>query len=116
MIRMGQSTPDDQLEVDGMSIQNVIIFGRLVEQEVESMRTLFELNDGTHCQKVIFYKKGDAEVPKALQDFEYKENTWVKVMGTVRVFKEETAIVGNKIEQVVQHDEVTNHFLQIFVA
>ena len=75
------------------------------------MRTIYELNDNTAAHKVIFYKKGDNETPKALQNFEYKENTWIKVRGTVRVFKEETAIIGNNISPIEQHDEITNHFL-----
>ena len=84
--------------------------------EEETMRTIYELNDNTASHKVIFYRKGDTEIPKALKDFEYKENTWVKVRGSVRVFKEETAVIGNFISQIVQHDEITNHFLQIFLA
>lgn len=80
------------------------------------MRTLYELNDNTSAHKVIFYKKGDNEKPKALKDFDYKENTWVRVKGTVRVFKEETAVIGNLIQVITQHDEITNHFLQIFLA
>lgn len=80
------------------------------------MRTILEISDNTESFKVIFYKKGDNEVPKALQDFDFKPNTWVKVMGSVRVFKEETAIVGNQIFPISQYDEITNHFLQIFVA
>lgn len=104
MIMDGQSTPDDQLEVDGMAIQNVSIVGRLIGQTEEGMRTIFELNDNTCAFKVIFYKKGDSETPVALKDFNYKENIWVTVKGSVRVFKEETAIVGNQIFPIVQHD------------
>ena len=80
------------------------------------MRTLYEINDNTGSHKVIFYKKGDNEQPKALKNFEFKENIWVKVKGTVRVFKEETAVIGQHIREIEQHDEVTNHFLQIFLA
>ena len=52
----------------------------------------------------------------ALKDYEYKENTYVKVYGSIRVFKEEKAIVGTKIEQIEKHDNITNHFLQVFVS
>ena len=41
---------------------------------------------------------------------------YVKVYGTIRVFKEEKAIVGNHIKKVEKFDEVTNHLLQVFVA
>jgi hypothetical protein len=38
------------------------------------------------------------------------------VYGTIRVFKEEKAIVGTHIKRVDKFDEVTNHLLQVFVA
>lgn len=40
----------------------------------------------------------------------------MKVYGTIRVFKEEKAIVGTHIKRVDKFDEVTNHLLQVFVA
>ena len=58
------------------------------------MRTLFEIDDNTSIFKVIFYQKGENEVPLALKDFEYKENLYVKIFGTIRVFKNEKAIIG----------------------
>lgn len=116
MIQEGVSTPDDQLEVDGMLIQNVAIVGRLLDKSEEPMRTMYELSDNTQTFKVIFYKKGENEEPTALKNFQYKQGAWVKVKGTVRVFREDKAIVGNQIFPVVQHDEIVNHFLQVFVA
>ena len=80
------------------------------------MRTLFELSDNTETFKVIFYKKAENEPPKALKDLEYQENQWIRVMGTVRVFKEQTAIIGNHVTIIKDHNEITNHFLQVFVA
>ena len=41
---------------------------------------------------------------------------YVKVYGTIRVFKEEKAIVGTHIKKIDKLDEVTNHLLQVFVA
>ena len=41
---------------------------------------------------------------------------YVKVYGTIRVFKEEKAIVGTHIARADKFDEVTNHLLQVFVA
>ena len=52
------------------------------------MRTIVELCDNSDSFKIIFYKKGENEEPKALKNFNLQENEWVKVMGTVRVFKE----------------------------
>jgi hypothetical protein len=41
---------------------------------------------------------------------------YVKVFGTIRVYKEEKAIVGTHIKAIEKFDEVTNHLLQTFVA
>ena len=80
------------------------------------MRTIYELSDGTETFKIIFYKKGENEDPKALKNFNVEMNKWVKIMGTVRVFKEQTAIIGNGITAITDHNEIVNHFLQVFVA
>ena len=61
------------------------------------MRIIFEINDTTASNKVIFYMKGETEVPQALKDFNQRENVYVKIYGTIRIFKEERAIVGNNI-------------------
>ena len=80
------------------------------------MRIVYELSDNTETFKIIFYKKGENEASKALKDIDIQMNEWVKVMGTVRVFKEQTAIVGNQVTAITDHNEITNHFLQVFVA
>ena len=41
---------------------------------------------------------------------------YVKVYGTIRVFKDDKVIVGTHIKRVDRFDEVTNHLLQVFVA
>ena len=40
----------------------------------------------------------------------------IKIYGSIRVFKEEKAIVGNNIKALKSQDEMTNHFLQVFVS
>jgi hypothetical protein len=80
------------------------------------MRTIFVVDDTTCSNKVIFYQKGENEVPTALKDFNSRENIYVRVYGSVRVFKEERAIVGTKIMEITKHDEIPNHFLQVFVG
>ena len=41
---------------------------------------------------------------------------YVKVYGTIRVFRDDKVIVGTHIKRVDRFDEVTNHLLQVFVA
>ena len=38
----------------------------------EPMRTLLDINDNTGNFKVIFYQKGENEVPIALKNFDYQ--------------------------------------------
>jgi hypothetical protein len=40
----------------------------------------------------------------------------VKVYGNIRVFKEEKAIVGTHIKRIEKYDELTNHFLAVYVS
>ncbi len=55
-------------------------------------------------------------MPLALRNFDYHQFMYAKIFGTVRVYKEEKAIVGAHIRKVEKFEEVTNHFLQVFVA
>ena len=82
----------------------------------EPMRTIFQIDDSTEQFKVIFYHKGEAEEPAAFKNFTYKDDMHVKIYGSIRVFKEEKAIVGSNIKALKSQDELTNHFLQVFVS
>lgn len=75
------------------------------------MRKNFWLNDNTGSFKVVFYMKGENEIPLPLKNFNTANLGWVKVYGTVRVFKNEKAIVGTHIKRMDKMDEVTNHML-----
>ncbi len=70
-----------------------------------------EINDSTGCFKVIFYQKDATSVPTALKGFEFHKFAYVKVFGSIRVYKEEKAIVGTNIKNITNFKEVTNHFL-----
>ena len=94
----------------------MVIVARITQIRQENMRTILEVNDTTGATKVVFYMKGEGETPHALKDFNQRENIYVKIYGTVRIFKEERAVVGSHVEEVVKHDEITNHLLQAFVA
>ena len=55
-------------------------------------------------------------MPTALRNFLYEQFTYVKVYGNIRVFKEEKAIVGTHIKRIEKFDELTNHFLSVYVS
>ena len=103
--------PDDNLEIDGQGLSEIIVVGRVISRVDESMRIIFEVNDNTGVFKVIFYQKDANSIPTALKCFEYKQFTYVKVFGNIRVYKEEKAIVGASIRRLSKFDELTNHFL-----
>ncbi len=90
--------------------------GRVISKIDESMRVVFEINDNTGTSKVIFYQKDQGQLPTALRNFEYKQFKYAKIFGSIRVYKEEKAIVGTHIRPVEKFEEITNHFLQTFVA
>ena len=83
MIHEASPRPDDVCEIEGEAINDVstcqywqriqiIIVGRVIAKQEEPMRTLFEINDNTGTFKVIFYQKGENEVPVALKNFNYE--------------------------------------------
>ncbi len=103
-------------EFDGEPINDVIVVGRVLRRLEEPMRTQFEVNDNTHSYYVLFYHKGENQIPTALRSFHYEQFAYVKIYGNIRVFKDEKAIVGSHIKRIERFDELSNHFLSIFVA
>jgi hypothetical protein len=116
MVHLSQPRPDDVCEFEGEPINDIIIVGRLLRKIEEPMRTQFEINDNTHTYYVLFYHKGENQVPTALRNFNYEQFVYAKIYGNIRVFKEEKAIVGTHIKRIDKFDEVTNHFLSVFVS
>ena len=55
-------------------------------------------------------------MPTALRNFKYEQFTYAKIYGTIRVFKEDKASIGTHIKQIDKFEEITNHFLSVFVA
>ena len=55
-------------------------------------------------------------MPTALRNFHYEQFTYVKIYGNIRVFKDEKAIVGSHIKRIEKFDEISNHFLSVFVS
>ena len=108
--------PEEKLEVDGEDICDFIAVGRIVQVYKESMRTLVDLCDSTEIQNVIFYQKGEMEEPESLKGVDLVVGSYLKVYGSMRIFKEQRAIVASKCENLVKHDEITNHLLQCFVS
>ncbi len=109
-------TNDDALEIDGQQVSEVIVVGRIISKSEEQMRIVLEINDNTGTTKIIFYQKDQGQIPTALRNFDYKQFMYAKVFGTVRVYKEERAIVGTHIRKIEKFEEMTNHLLQTFVA
>ena len=102
--------------MDGEEVTDIIVIGRVAEVFKESMRTLVDISDTTEMANVIFYQKGEMEEPECLKGVNLTVGNYVKIYGSMRVFKEKRAIVASKCEEIIKHDEITNHLLQSFVA
>jgi RNase P/RNase MRP subunit p29 len=110
--------PNDVCEIDGENINEVCILGRVTDIAQENMRHMVGLEDSTGQTVVTFYNKGDQNVPQALANFEFREGEgqWVRVYGFIRVFNDQKSIVGINLQQITKMDEITNHFLKVFVS
>lgn len=116
MINDASPRPDDVFEIDGAPMNEVIITGRIIGRQEQPTRTTYEINDNTGVFSIVFYHRDEHQTPTALKNFEYEQFCYVKVYGSIRVFKEQKAIVGTHISRVSDYDEVTNHFLQVFIS
>lgn len=116
MIRDAAVSEEGGIEIGGEPVSEITIIGRILYRHEESMRHIFEINDSTGTHKVTFYQSNENQVSSALKNFEYVQGSYVKIFGTVRIFKEDKAIVGTHIKKIEKHDEITNHLLQVFVS
>lgn len=41
---------------------------------------------------------------------------YARIFGSLRVFKEDKALVGTNIQTIKSNNEVTNHYLKVFTA
>lgn len=107
---------DDHFEIEGEAIQDIIVVGRLLSRDEQPTRTTFDVNDNTGTFRVTFYHREENVLPKCLQNLDYEQDCYVKIFGSIRIFKDNRAIVGSHITNIVDFDELTNHFLQVFTA
>lgn len=113
-----EKTSDDQFEVDGEQINDIIIVGRVSDKDSHPTRTTFLLNDNTGSMKVNIYNKEENVLPDYMAEFEkvYTNECYVKIFGSIRMFKDSKAIVGTHLHIIEDFDELTNHLLQVFTA
>mmetsp|Transcript_27458 Transcript_27458/g.24335 ORF Transcript_27458/g.24335 Transcript_27458/m.24335 type:complete len:267 (-) Transcript_27458:51-851(-) len=107
---------DDTFELDGEQVNDIIMIGRVHHREEQPTRTIYMINDNTGSIKITFYNREENMLPKYLQNFEYQENSYVKVFGTIRVFKDVKQVVGVHLSKIEDFDIITNHYLQVFVG
>ena len=115
MVFQSKPRPDDVGEFDGEPLYDVIIVGRLLRRLEMPIRTEFEINDNTHTYYVCSITKVRIRYP-LLFVISTEQFTYVKIYGNIRVFKDEKAIVGSHIKRIEKFDEITNHFLSVFVS
>ena len=106
----------DVCEYDGDVVGDIVIVGKVVEERVSDMHTLIMINDNTNYFPVVFYHKGENEVPHMLKNFKFERLSYAKIYGTIRVLKDHKAIIGTFIKKVDKFDEITNHFLTVFMS
>ena len=51
-----------------------------------------------------------------LKNFKFERLSYAKIYGTIRVLKDHKAIIGTFIKKVDKFDEITNHFLTVFMS
>lgn len=107
---------NDIFELDGETYSEVIFAGRVLAMEEHPTRTTFDINDNSGTIKVTFYHRSENNPPKCLQELDYEENCYVKIFGNLRCFKDVRAVVGMTITKIKDYDELTNHWLQVFIA
>jgi len=113
MFNEGKHPNEDIFELDGVQVNEIVIVGRLINQVIQGPRVILEITDDTATCKIIFYKK-DSGQPSALKDFQYLPNKYVKIYGRANG-NNERFVIANSIHELKTFNEITQHFLSVFV-
>mmetsp|Transcript_17371 Transcript_17371/g.19800 ORF Transcript_17371/g.19800 Transcript_17371/m.19800 type:complete len:286 (+) Transcript_17371:41-898(+) len=109
------NVPDDNIEVDGKPVVQVVILGRVLNTEEHPTRTVFSLDDTTGQLEIIYYKKND-EVPEMLTKLSLRKNMYLKAVVSIRPFKTKKIYVSTSMEEVTDYNQITYFMLNCFVA
>lgn len=112
MFSKAGSCPDDVFYTPGLFFKEVTVVGRAVAVESTAKNMKLIIDDSTGCAEVnIIFKEYES------QPFwckKIKKDSYYKIAGQAKVFKDKKSILAVNARKVIDFNELTHHFLNIF--
>lgn len=104
-----QNPSDDSLLIDNKQVQKVVVYGKVREAVGKYTNTEYLVDDSTGVIKVIQHMPDDNQPgqPTAVV------GSYVYINGAIRSMEGERTILAHHVRAVVDHNELTTHFLSV---
>lgn len=113
MLMMGEVGNDDKVTVDGKPVSKVAILGKVTKLEHKETAIIFVVDDGTAQIEVQRWAQDEESAFVKEQNAALAENAYVHVVGKFRTLTNRKQIHAFSVRPITDHNEITNHFLQV---
>lgn len=103
---------DDSLVIDGKDITNVTLVGKVLSASESGLTYGLTIDDGTGTAAVKIWISDDESESDRQRRAEWRPGMYVRVHGHISSFGKAQEVIAFNIRPVVDHNEITYHFLQ----
>lgn len=98
--------PGAKFAIDDKEVTNVTFVGVVVSADIQAASASYVVEDGSGQVTVRVYEDTTGKP-------QFREQTYIRVYGNMRMFKDTMNVVAFRIKPVVDYNEVTFHMLQV---
>ncbi|KAI3634328.1 hypothetical protein MIR68_007932 [Amoeboaphelidium protococcarum] len=105
------ANPESPLELDGRELSVVSLVGCVRKAQEATASIQYTIEDGTGSAEVRLYDNKANEALLGVREI-LPENTYVYVMGSVRMVNGKRLVNAMKVQPIVDHNQITFHYLE----
>lgn len=106
-----QDPTDSRLKIDGKEVAQITLVGLILQVNVQATNVEYMIDDGTGKIKVKVYIDSDDD--NSARHKQWREQTYVRVIGNYRSFRDDASVIGFTLIPVTDFNEITFHMLQV---
>mmetsp|Transcript_58755 Transcript_58755/g.93399 ORF Transcript_58755/g.93399 Transcript_58755/m.93399 type:complete len:361 (-) Transcript_58755:17-1099(-) len=107
--------PDEPFRIDGVQVHQVSIICKLIQINLQSTHTLFDVDDQNVRIKCKLWSSGQDDV-KLINEQHLKVGNLVKIVGKVDCYQNSRSINIHHMEKITDFNQVTYHYLEAVFA
>lgn len=112
-VHQASSTPgEDKFRIDGHDVGTVTFVGQIIKIAQRETNNSFEIDDGTGTIEVKVWTTTEDAEDEASKAPKYTERSYVRVFGSLKVYREKKTINATAVRVVEDFNEITYHMLE----